>query len=344
MAYRFSRATTFYLLSTALAASSAACGSSPTLSSSSHPDAAAGSAGVGGNAGAAGSGASGGAAGAPSGGSGGTSSGGAASGGAAGASSGGADAGSPGPLSWIVGSNVVVAIHGRNAALAKHFFDHATTYETGNVPYGYTVTQMQGFQSYAAFSSAVAGGSIPSGVVAVRYDNEKWPGTPVVEQNDPATYMTKFTNLAHAHHYIVVLTPARDLMAVSTAVCHTGSGESTDHAYLRCGIPAEAVNTGAEVFEIQSQADETNTATYTSFTRAVLTQARGASAKVVILAGLTTMRAGDTAALMEAGATSVIGQSGHPNVAGFWLNVHSGTASEVTMATDFLNRLRNDGY
>jgi hypothetical protein len=248
------------------------------------------------------------------------------------------------PLTWIVDEATVAALIAQNATVTAHFFDNADTYETNVGTRGYGVSVMHGYQSFAQFQADVSGGAIASGVVAVRYDNESWSQTPANEQADPVTFMRDFVTLAHTNHLRAVLTPALDLMSNGAAACHTMAGETLDAAYLRCRIPEAVAMAGADVFDIQAQSLQTTTTAWTTLVQNAATQARAANSGLIIVAGLTTDRAGDTAGNLYAAATSVVSLSMPTLVTGFWLNSMASSAAGITSAMDFLTQLQAAGF
>ena len=219
-----------------------------------------------------------------------------------------------------------------------------TTYESQAATNGYSVTPIRGYESYATFAADIAASSVGQQFAAVRYDNENWVQTPVNEQQDPATYMMQFTQLAHAHGYVVIVTPALDLMGVTAAPCHAQSGELLSDAFLRCGIPAAAATADADVYDIQAQSLQLNTLQYSTFARSAAAQAHAINVDLLVLAGVTTDRAGDTADNMFSSANAVLGLLPPENIAGFWLNSTASDAAQIGIATNFLQQLRAAGY
>ena len=125
---------------------------------------------------------------------------------------------------------------------------------------GFAATAVLKYESYAQFQLDISNNAIKYPVRWLLYDPEAgvgWP-TPVAEQNDPATFMQNFVTLAHAHGYKVILTPGRDLAFAPNPVHPRNTGETADHWYNRVGIATMAANTGAEVVEIQDQANTTS--------------------------------------------------------------------------------------
>jgi hypothetical protein len=93
------------------------------------------------------------------------------------------------------------------------------------------------------------------------YDPEYWPATPLPEQQNPATYMQQFGQLAHANGLKVIEAPGRDLGLVPGAACPQARGENLDHWYLRCNLPGAAA-LSADMVVIQDQVNTTNPAEF----------------------------------------------------------------------------------
>ena len=147
--------------------------------------------------------------------------------------------------SWMITGSNMSKIGRTHRDLASAIFDRQSAYGLGNpdadqvqVPDGYRAVPTLIYRSLARFRADVGAHRIHPGIKAVMYDPESWGDTPIAEQNDPITAMHSFANLAHAHHYQVVLAPARDLMGVTTAVCQK-THETNDAAYLRWGCPPQ---------------------------------------------------------------------------------------------------------
>jgi hypothetical protein len=174
----------------------------------------------------------------------------------------------------------------------------------------------------------------------VLYDPERWPRTPGVEQRDPATYLRRFAELAHAHGLRVIEAPARTLMAVAGANCRRNAGETLERATLRCSLPASAARY-ADVVEIQSQVSQRDASAYASYVRTAAAQARAANPKVVVLAGLSTSP-GDTAA--TSGELVAAAEAARGDVAGYYLSVCVACGGELATAEKLFAELRVRGW
>jgi hypothetical protein len=245
----------------------------------------------------------------------------------------------------LTGSNVNRLIRGHPRL--RGFFDHRRVYPLGN-PRGDQI-QARGvpratptliYQSYARFAADVAAKRIDPRIRAVAYDPEHWSLTPAAEQLAPVTYMGRFSHLAHAHGYRVLLTPARDLMVLGRAVCHAGAGERLDHAYLRCGIPAAAARDG-DVFEVQSQVEEFRLGRFRLLLARAVAQARAAKPAIVVLAGIST-HPPDGAARWRTMVHAA--QAAAPRVDGLWVNVFSRHARQRRVGGNFFHWLQLHGY
>ena len=136
--------------------------------------------------------------------------------------------------------------------------------------------------------------------------------------------MKRFSALARAHGYRVLLTPARDLMVVGRAPCHAAPGERLDHAFLRCGIPAAAAR-DADVFEIQSQVEEFHPRRFRLLLQRAAAQASAANPRITVLAGISTHPPTGAARWRTMVRAAEIAA---PRVDGLWVNVFSGHARQ----------------
>jgi hypothetical protein len=163
------------------------------------------------------------------------------------------------------------------------------------------------YKSYAAFASDLAAGRLPAAVHAVLYDIEKWPATPVNEQQHPQFYMRRFSELARAHGLLPILAPARDLALVPGGSCAKRGSENLSEAYLRCGLAG--ADQGAAALVVQSQAEEFNVPAFRHFVAAVARQARAGNPRIAVLAQLATAPLGQPASVPQlvAAARSVHG-------------------------------------
>jgi hypothetical protein len=221
----------------------------------------------------------------------------------------------------ITGANAV-RIGRVDPVLARKLFGTSASFGLGNpaghqdqVPAGSAAVPTLVYRSLTRFRADVGRGRIDPRIRAVLYDPERWRATPRAEQRDPLAAMRRFAAFGHAHGYAVVLAPARDLLAVAGARC-TAHGEPLDQAYLRCGMARAA--RWADVFSIQSQADEFDVAAFRAFVRAAAGQARAAHPGVRVFAGISTNPATGRARgpVLAAAVRSV-----QSTVDGFWANV-----------------------
>jgi len=180
------------------------------------------------------------------------------------------------------------------------------------------------YRSYEAFASDLSAGRIPQAISAIAYDPEMWSYTPLAEQQNPARYMQLFITAAKTHGYLAVMAPARDLMMVSGAVCGKRQGETLDQAFLRCQLPTAAA--GADVLDLQAQAEELTPATYSWFVSAAASQVRAADAQITVVAELSTTPATGTASAAQlvtaAKAVSTV-------VSGYWLTANSSSDAQM---------------
>ena len=179
--------------------------------------------------------------------------------------------------------------------------------------------------SVATFADDLAAGRIPSSVRVVLYDPEGWDATPPAERRDPGTAMRAFGELARANGFLAVIAPHPSLVAVPRAVCGLQDGESTEDAYLRCGIQADAARY-ADVVEVQSQYLETDPVAYHAFVVAAAVQARRANPSVAVVSGISTTFTADPQVLYAAWRSVIDVVDGH------YLNVPDGFRPAAAVA------------
>jgi hypothetical protein len=222
-------------------------------------------------------------------------------------------------------------------------FDTPLTYGLGNrsatedqVADGYAAEPTLVYRSYTNLVDDIAHDSIAPAITTLLYDPEHWPDTPLREQQHPLVYMKRFAQLAHARGYGVILAPGRDLMGVRGSACGASNGETYDHAYIRCDLPSAAKE--ANLYVVQAQADERDSAAYVSFVRRAAYEARAANPGVRLVAGLSTATADWTASLsdLRAAATAI-----EPVVAGYDFTIHSRNERELQTAVQLLRSLEN---
>lgn len=216
---------------------------------------------------------------------------------------------------WLVSSGALTLLAGAGmspAELSADFDTPSTYLVAGTQAAGdyANAVRAQTFTSVDALRSAVERGLDPA-TRAVLYDDEAWPLTPTAEQQDPAAAETRAAALAHAHHLLLIATPATDLTRI------LAPGENSYDAYLRLGISAAAAK-AADVIDIQAQGSEADTSRYTDFVKQAAAAARAANPKVVVLAGISTNPSGQSVTADQVGAAIDATRS---FVDGYWLNV-----------------------
>ncbi|WP_460720288.1 hypothetical protein [Nocardia heshunensis] len=216
---------------------------------------------------------------------------------------------------WLISGEALSLLAGAGMSQSELStdFDNASTYVTagGTDPAEYTkAVRTQSFTSLDALRSALGHG-LDQSIHAVLYDNEAWPLTPAAEQQDPATAESQAADLAHAHHLLLIATPATDLTRV------LAPGENSYAAYLRLGISAAAAK-AADVIDIQAQGSESDTTRYADFVRQAAAAAHTANPNVVVLAGLSTNPSGQTVTPDQLRAAITATRS---SVDGYWLNI-----------------------
>lgn len=242
--------------------------------------------------------------------------------------------GSPGPpdgQTWVATLGTIRALHDQDADVVTQFFDQPSSFALGG--YNDAVFAVS-WASEAQFELDLAAGAIPEGVAAVMYDPERWAHTPDPEQRDPVAAIEAFASAARTAGYAVIVTPHPNLVGVPGATCGPDPAESTEDAFLRCGITAFAARV-ADVVEVQAQYLETEPARYADVVGRAAAQARAANPKVRVISGLSTRFATDPQVLVEAW-TAVRGI-----VDGHYMAVPEGIRPEV--AADFLAQIAASG-
>jgi hypothetical protein len=238
----------------------------------------------------------------------------------------------------------MISISKADPSLADHFFNTPLAYANSSAaaqnktPPGYAAIPTLRYASYADFAADIAQGRTDPAIRAVYYDPEHWSETPQREQQDPYTYLRLFAALGHAHGYVVITSPARDLMGVPGGVCVARSGEEYDKAYIRCDIAGAAARY-ADVSKIQAQARETEVPAYRGLVATTAQQARAANPSVLFLSNLSTSVTTVTADQLFAAAQSVRGI-----VDGHYLTIQASDAGQLNTAVEFFRRMQAAGY
>jgi hypothetical protein len=181
------------------------------------------------------------------------------------------------------------------------------------IPSGWDAVPFASFTNFGALRNALERGRLGPRVGGIMYDYERWSFTPDMEQKNPAGYVKQAADLAHAHGLLFLTAPAVNLVAVLAP----GSRNRHYDTYLQLGIAADAARY-ADVFDIQAQGSERNTALYANFVRQAAAQARQANPNVVVFAGISTEPNGQqvTAAdILRAIAAT------RDSVDGYWFNI-----------------------
>jgi hypothetical protein len=238
---------------------------------------------------------------------------------------------------WIATGWNIHLLYQAQPATTSHFFNTSGAYGTGADPAsspvsdGFGTTPVLAYWSYAQFASDINHGAITSPYHWVLYDPEYWPQTPLNEQQDPRTYLRMFGQLAHAHGYQVIETPARDLGNTSGSVCPKQIPETLNQWYLRCNI-AGAAGAYSDVFVLQDQVNTTSLTEYQWLFNSAKQQARAANPHVVVDAEISTNYG--TANQMAAAARSVAAD-------GFYVSM---TATTISLASQFFQKMQAAGY
>lgn len=233
-------------------------------------------------------------------------------------SSGNPPAASASPIWMVNGGALNLMQQAGGQALATEFFSGP-----GNIIIGQRPSWAVSWAARSAISETSLSGiqqalqtGVPAGTSAVVYDLEDWSFSPLSEQENPVASTNTAATMVHKAGLLLIATPAVDLVNV----LDPGASDKYQ-AYLSAAIPSAAQN--ADIFEIQAQGSEANTAQYTSFVTAAAAAARLANPNVKVLAGLSTNPDGNTVTAQQLYAAV---QATQTAVDGYWLNIPSGGA------------------
>lgn len=196
----------------------------------------------------------------------------------------------------------------------------------------------QAFGSYQSLRSGVKGSGSPRLVIL---DLEHWAQTPLSEQRHPARYYRLAARLARRKGLLLVATPSANLVRpwpVRVVPAYT--------SYLKSGLVAQVAKS-ADIFEVQAQGFERNTALYKEFVSAAADQAHDANPRIVVIAGLSTNPGGRAIPAAQLYRDAV---AARPYVDGFWLNIPERSSAcrrcgvaRPQIALELLHRLMHQG-
>ena len=168
------------------------------------------------------------------------------------------------------------------------------------------------FGSYRSMHSGVASSPSPHTPRVVILDLERWSQTPPGEQRQPARYYRLAGRLARRKGLLLVATPSSNLVEpwpVRFIPAYV--------SYLQSGLVGEVAK-AADVFEVQAQGFERQTALYKEFVANAADQARDANPHVTVIAGLSTNPGGRGVPAIQLYRDAL---AARPYVDGFWLNI-----------------------
>lgn len=238
---------------------------------------------------------------------------------------------------WVMTGWNIHQLDQLSPATASHFFNTPSSYATGPntatspVSDGFATTGVLVYNSYAQFAADIASHAIAPSYTWVMYDPEYWAATPLNEQQNPALYMQQFGQLAHAHGLKVIEAPARDLGLVPGAACPETRGESLDHWFLRCNIPAAAA-ASADMLVVQDQVNTTNVAEFDTLYTNSRAQAQAANPQIITDAEVSTTYG-------TASQIATAAKSAHAD--GIYINA---TTNALSKAKSFLRIMQLAGY
>lgn len=218
-------------------------------------------------------------------------------------------------LHWLIATSALASLMRLDQAVTTRWLCNDRTMVIGasdrSVPAGCTNPHVVSFTSLDAIRQAIAGG-LPSDVRGILYDIEAWSLTPVAEQADPLRSIATAAALVHGAGLRFIAAPGVDLMGG----LYPGRGPY-NRVYVTSQFGGD-VSASADVFVIQAQTYQDDTATYGDFVRQVAAQARAAHPGVLVLAGLSTGPHGRTTTA-NAMLAAVAATNGAAD--GYWLNI-----------------------
>lgn len=223
-------------------------------------------------------------------------------------------------LRWIVNSGSLKASQPEfPLELQRKYFDSPCTFLVmpPNAPRDYQdwrAVRTRTITSLANVDGAVADPSVR----ALLYDGEAWEMTPRQEQTRPAEAACRAAEVAHAHGMMAIATPAINLIRfLDPASARGGKRFAAFEKTNLAGRIAKCV----DVYEIQAQGTEKDTAKFQQFVTTEAEQARAANPAVIVLAGISTNPSGQHVTSEQLFKAV---QSVRDVVDGFWLNIPAG--------------------
>lgn len=176
----------------------------------------------------------------------------------------------------------------------------------------------QTFTSYIDLVNTINAGLNPA-IKAIVLDLENWAATPIAEQKNPVQFYKLAEDIAHKNGLTLIATPAINLVS---AIEPNFTGDKYT-AFEQLGLAAK-IAPYVDVYEIQSQQIEANTAQFTSFVSAVSAAVRSVSPNATVLAGISTNPAGQTVTAQQVYSSVVATES---IVNGYWINIPAASPS-----------------
>ena len=188
----------------------------------------------------------------------------------------------------------------------------------------------------------------PSGLSYIAYDGESWAQTPENEQHCPIDYAEKAKAIVNQKGLGFIYTPAINLSlklnnstncktVLNTSKKYSISGAAPKYAAFLNQNFAGLAAPNSDIFEIQAQQLEPNSAGFNYFSSIATDQANQATRKKVpILIGLTTDDSAQTMTLQEL----TDAYNGTKSFAsGYWLNIPATGTPNPDLAVSFLQEV-----
>lgn len=187
-------------------------------------------------------------------------------------------------MGWMTGSGNISYVNGTAPSTAQWFFNSTLSFCTGAslvaspTPHGFAAVPVLNLSSYTLPASGTTAG-IPglSGLLTngathtvpyiqyayewIAYDNEQQASTPVVEQDDPVTYMQDFISACHNNNpsYKVICAPGYDLFTPAKTKYPLNPGELQWQWFVRVIVAMGGA--GCDLFLLQNESQQ-NTSIY----------------------------------------------------------------------------------
>lgn len=273
-------------------------------------------------------------------------------------------------MGWMTGSGNISYVNGTAPTTAQHFFNSTLSFCTGAslvaspTPHGFAAVPVLNLSSYTLPASGTTAG-IPglSGLLTngstrttpyiqynyeyIAYDNEQQASTPVVEQDDPVTYMQDFISACHNNvpSYKVICAPGYDLFTPAKTKYPLNPGELQWQWFVRVIVAMGGA--GCDVFILQQESLQGTGGTFASIFNAAAATLATISPSTLLFGEVSsqnaqsgTLSAPQLGTLMATDALTLT--SPYPD--GFYVAMPSSTLNGQAAGVYFLEDMQAAGY